>query len=430
MIKTVIAALALTLTPITALAQDVAYSQDAQASSVLEKRAGDVISLFKDEIEAQDLFTQRFLAAVPETELNGLITSLTAQFGPVVDVVEVTPKSATEAKIVLRFDRALGTGTIVISPDAPNKIEGLLLRTFDPIDDTAEKIRAELEALPGDVSVYFGPIDGNDARIAINPNKQMAIGSTFKVYLLSALTRKIQAGEAYWNDMGSPLERSYPSGMMQDWPDPAPVTLQTLATMMISISDNTATDTLLSYLGEDVVIDEMIASGHSQPQRNIPFIGTRHLFKLKGSGDALMDNYRAQNVDGKRAILGQLDNTHFDSGTVERAFADGPIALDIEWFASAHDLRRMLIHIPKTGHQVPLKIMAINPSASDNAFANYPRIYYKGGSEPGVLNFTYLLADKRGNWHVLAMSWNNPSANLDETVFELLGQRILALSVQ
>ena len=40
---------------------------------------------------------------------------------------------------------------------------------------------------------------------------------------------------------------------------------------------------------------------------------------------------------------------------------------------------------------------------------------YKGGSEPGVLNLTWLVRNRAGAWHVVTGSWNNPQALVDES---------------
>ena len=52
---------------------------------------------------------------------------------------------------------------------------------------------------------------------------------------------------------------------------------------------------------------------------------------------------------------------------------------------------------------------------------------YKGGSEPGVLNLTWLLRDEAGEWRVLSLSWNNPEAPVEAGALELIAQRILSL---
>lgn len=428
MIKYIAPALALAFAPIVAHAQDIPQSAEVKEQSPLEQRAEEVVRFFKGDGAAEDIFSSAFLKAVPAEQLNGMTDALTAQFGEIIGLEMLTAKTQYSGEIVIRFERALGTGQIAVNPEAPHKTEGLLLQKFDPLDDSLTKIKAELEALPGEVGVYFGPLDGTNPGLAINPDKQMAIGSTFKVYILSALTRRIEAGEANWDDVISITTRSFPSGMMQDWPEPAPVTLQTLATMMIAISDNTATDTLLDYLGQEAVIAEMKASGHSQPDLNVPFLQTKQLFKMKAAGEETVNAYRNGNTAQKYAVLEGIEDTQVTPAEIDAAFANGPYALDLEWFASAHDLRKMMAHLPKSGSGTQMKIMSVNRSVSSSADDIYSRIYYKGGSEPGVLNFTWLVYDKQSQPHILAMSWSNPDAVLDETTFELLAQRLLLLN--
>ena len=57
---------------------------------------------------------------------------------------------------------------------------------------------------------------------------------------------------------------------MQDWPPGAAVTVETLATLMISVSDNTATDTLIRLVGRERVEARLAASGHQPARRDAP----------------------------------------------------------------------------------------------------------------------------------------------------------------
>ena len=72
-------------------------------------------------------------------------------------------------------------------------------------------------------------------------------------------------------------------------------------------------------------------------------------------------------------------------------------------------------------------ILAVNPALPESARSDWAYVGFKGGSEPGVLNLSWLLTDKAGQDHVLTMSWNNPEMPVDDTRFELIAQRILAL---
>jgi hypothetical protein len=112
---------------------------------------------------------------------------------------------------------------------------------------------------------------------------------------------------------------------------------------------------------------------------------------------------------------------------VNAAFAKGPKAIDIEWFASPADLAKLFAHMRRTADPKAFDILAINPSATPGIKANWAYIGFKGGSEPGVLNLTWLLTDKAGKDHVLTLGWNNPAAALDQGKMEAIAQRILLL---
>ncbi|MEO9463045.1 MAG: serine hydrolase [Marinomonas sp.] len=426
MLKLIAPALALIFTPFAAIAQDVNPAEEVKAPSAVETRAADVLALIKGEQKLQDVFAPVFLNAISPEQFTGLSNQVTAQFGQPLAVENLKPFGPHKAAFDIRFETGIGRIEMALSPAAPNRITELLIRRIDPIGDDLSKITEELSALPGEVSVYFGPLDGTDPVIAINTDRQMAIGSTFKLYVLSALARKIAAGDAKWDDT-LPLTRpSFPSGMTQEWPQGSPLTLQSHAALMISISDNTTTDSLVDFLGQEFLAKEVRDSGHSQPNLNAPFLTTRQMFTLKTLEDEQLEMYRKLSVPKKQFLVQELAARDIEQDDVEKAFANGPHALDIEWFASAQDIRKLLAHMPKGGDDTSLEIMAINPSAPDTFFAAFPSIYYKGGSEPGVLNFTWLLKDKQSEWQVLTMSWNNPDAVLEEQRFELLAQRIFA----
>ena len=81
------------------------------------------------------------------------------------------------------------------------------------------------------------------------------MGSTFKLATLTALRRDIEKKKRAWTDVVTlrPEVRSLPSGILRDWPDGSPLTLYALAALMISKSDNTATDALIGLLGRDAI---------------------------------------------------------------------------------------------------------------------------------------------------------------------------------
>lgn len=395
--------------------------------TALQARAEQVVAVMNGEIAPEDVFTDGFLAAVPPAQLAEISRQLTGQFGAALSVESLDPAGGTRAALAIRMERAIARGGIAIDPTVGDRISELLFQTFDPIDDTAAKIEADLAALPGEVSYYFGPLDGSDPVLARAADRQMALGSTFKLYVLAALASEIADGKRSWDDVVTLNTRSFPSGMLQDWPENAPVTLHTLASLMISISDNTGTDRLIRLLGRDVVLQVMIDSGHSQPDLNTPFLTTRELFLLKGGDDGLAPAYSAGDAETRLAILGGLESNPASLAQINAAFAGGPLNIDVEWFASAADLLGLFAFMQATADPGAFEIMAINPSMADNARENWAYAGYKGGSEPGVLNLTWLLTDHDGRDHALVLTWNNPQASLDQTALELIAQRMLLL---
>jgi len=422
----------LALTALLVASPAIAQSENGQAQaaeqSEIEARAEQVVPLVNGEIDPQDIFTDGFLNAVPLSELTAFSQQITAQFGPAISVESLNPSDGTRAAIAIRMERAIARGGIAIDPNDDNRISELVFQTFEPINDTPAKIAADLSALPGEVTWWFGPLDGTSPIMASESDDPMALGSTFKLYVLAALARDVAQGKRNWDDvvtLGAP--RSFPSGAMQDWPADARVTLETLASMMISISDNTATDALMQVLGREAVMQAMIESGHANPLLNDPFITTREMFMLKGGPSGRLETYASGDADLRRQILAGLEENAVPVEQIQAAFSQGPIALDVEWFGSAADLRGLMAFMRETADPRAFEIMAINPSMSDNTRDRWSYAGYKGGSEPGVLNLTWLLTDAEGVDHALVLSWTNREANLDEDALELIAQRILQL---
>ncbi len=422
-----LAAIALLITPLPALAQaeEAPVAQSAE-QTVLEMRADEVVALFNGNAEPEDIFSAAFLAQVSADQFRTIAKQITGQFGSALAVETLDNPAGPRSAIAIRMERAIAKGTIGVGADG--KVNELLLQTFDPVDDSVAKIETDLEALPGEVSWWFAPLDGSAPVLSGNPEDQMALGSTFKLYVLATLAREVAEGKRAWNDTVTlPDTRSFPSGMMQDWPGNAPVTLMTLANLMISISDNTATDALIDVLGRDAIEATLVESGHSDPALNMPFMKTRDMFLLKAGTDDRLNAYREGDTGERLSILESIETPVLSLDEVSAAFAGDPIALDVEWFASAADLSALFRFMRETADPRAFEVMAINSGANEGAREGWDYIGYKGGSEPGVLNFTWLLTDEAGRDHVLVLSWNNPEANVDLSALNLIAMRILAL---
>ena len=90
----------------------------------------------------------------------------------------------------------------------------------------------------------------------------------------------------------------------------------------------------------------------------------------------------------------------------------------IEWFAAPDDLCRLMValkgHADATATAPVGEILSMNPGLPDQAGA-YKYIGFKGGSEPGVMNMTWLLQRKSDDkWLFLAVTFNDTGADIDD----------------
>jgi beta-lactamase class A len=209
----------------------------------------------------------------------------------------------------------------------------------------------------------------------------------------------------------NPAWKSLPSGVIRTWPDQTPLTLATLANEMISISDNTAADALLSIAGRDNV--EAIAP------RNRPFLSTREAFTLKDPANAaLLARYRAADPAGRRVLLPEIDQLPLPDAAI---FASGkPVATDIEWFFTPVELCTLIDGVRDLG------AMQINPGVAIKK--DWQQIAYKGGSEPGVLNLTTALTARSGRHYCVSATWNNDVPLDDKKFFALYEAALSSLA--
>ncbi len=103
----------------------------------------------------------------------------------------------------------------------------------------------------GVYAVHFG----TGREIAVNPDTRFPTASTVKLPILFALYRKVAAGQL---DLGARVtlevrHRTAGSGVLQDLDLGLQPTLHDLATLMITVSDNQATDMLYEAVGGDYI---------------------------------------------------------------------------------------------------------------------------------------------------------------------------------
>ncbi|HEY0080182.1 MAG TPA: serine hydrolase [Pyrinomonadaceae bacterium] len=401
----------------------------------VERRAQDVSALIRaNPGDYEKYFSTSFLAQVPPERLTPIFVYYYTNLGRVLKVETKTLESPLAGQFNFIFEKNASVPVnIAVDAAEPHLITGLLLGNPVSLSGSLDALAGEFKALPGESSLLIARLAGDklEPLVAHNAERPLAVGSAFKLYVLAELLRSVNKGERRWTDVVAlrPEAVSLPSGILHRWPVGSALTLQTLAALMISQSDNTATDQLLLHLGREQVERAQALAGHSKPELNMPFLSTLEMFRLKGErGGASARKYLALGVQERRAFLtGAL--TQVDKGAI--AFAGEPAYADsIEWFASASDMSRAMNWLRLSSEAEPGRqageILAINPGLAVSK-EKWKYVGYKGGSEPGVMNMTYLLQSSKGDWYALSASWNNTKAPIDESKLASLVGRAIEL---
>ena len=381
-----------------------------------------------ERLELEQHFHAAFLAKVPVDKLQSVFAELATQLANLT-IVDVQGSANALVARVAAGELKL---RISLELDAPGKqIAGLVVRrdvdTGPPIESFGDALRAA-GALAPKAQLLIASLDHGACKPLheLGGTDQLAIGSTFKLYVLLALVDRIIAGKAAWTDELAVRDdwKSLPSGMTQNEPPKTKHPLQLFAERMISISDNTAADHLLYAVGRREVEAAVRATKHAQPALDAPFLSTRELFALKLGAPAELDRYvklpeakRREHLD--KTLAGKVPKLDI-AGTWKTA----RVVDKLDWFASGEDLCRAMGTL-WTRAQNPkaaplLGILSKNPGLPLDAKV-WPYIGFKGGSEPGVINMTYLLKRDDDQWFVVTLGFNAAEGGTleDEKIFAL-----------
>jgi beta-lactamase class A len=388
---------------------------------VINTRGGDV-----SEAELREHFSLSFLAAVSPVELQQTFAAIAADGAPL-QVLQVSPSATDSALQVLADARGMQV-IISVSLEAGTGLIGGLI--FDaPVDlesgrpQSWDAVEANVANLAPRSSYLVARVEGNDCTPlhAAASDDRLALGSAFKLYVLAELSRQIEAGSLGWDTSIVIRDdlKSLPSGQLQDVPAGTELAVRDVATPMIAISDNTAADHLIDRLGRENVEAALSAFGHGAPERNTPFLGTRELFLFKlAVSDADAAAYLAADVPGRRTFLAALAGQA--PSLADAAQWVTPRRVDeIEWFASPSELCRLMaaldVRSEVPGLEPIAEVLSRNPGLPIDGAA-FPYIAFKGGSEPGVLNLTWLVHAQGGARYFVSIGLNDPGAPIaDET---------------
>jgi beta-lactamase class A len=292
-----------------------------------------------------------------------------------------------------------------------------------PADQNVDAVAAAaLDKLPGHSAFLFTELTptGPSVLYGVRQDERFAVGSSFKLFILGTLADQVNADRRGLDnvmrlraDLVGP-----PASEMASWPVDSPVTLQTLALKMISISDNTATDHLLYLLGRENIERQMAAMGDAHAEWNRPLLSTREMTMLRDKKTGLSGRaYQKLDEAARRKFLERFagvpdyEKLDFDTAAYDVA----------EWYATPLDMAHALAWLQdNTEENRPAHalrgVLAVEAKLPHDAKV-WPYVGFKGGSEDQLLAGNWLLRNANGRWYTFHVFTNNLSGKADPEPF-------------
>jgi beta-lactamase family protein len=264
------------------------------------------------------------------------------------------------------------------------------------------------------------------------------VGSSFKWYVLGTVAQQIEQGTLDWEQIVKIEDdhKSVPGGDLRYAPNGSPFTVRYLAERMIQKSDNTATDALIYLVGRENVEAMMTTMGHHDPSLNIPLFTTREFAMIKFAASAeVQQAYLAADVAERRRILTEeIDPMPYEA----LAVADNqtaPVELfTVEWFATRNDLAKAINYLRiqslKDGLKPITEVISLETQLVFNGEV-WPYVGFKGGSELGLVNGSWLMERADERWFIYSISFANGDEGLNiATIVPVMeaGRDILAVT--
>lgn len=371
-------------------------------------------------------FDATFLAAVSPTTFNEDLKAL-----HLVAPLRLTYLDAgvTASGIEGGLASAAAEYSFVIAVNSSGLISGLRFAPSPALPTAPASwagLDAQLHSLAPDVSFEAATVSPPSTAGApgtchilnsVSPTTARPLGSMLKLYVLSTVASDVRSGRLSWGQRVQ-LEgdlRSLPSGFLQIMPAGSSYTVSQLAQIMMPGSDNTAADRLIALVGRTAVERE-VATTSAHASLDQPFLRTRELFVLKYADyPKYADAYLRLPAAKRTAYLDNvIDRVPLSTVDLSAAASAGPRDIgSIEWFASPSDICALYSQLYADASSPSLAPLSTALSYNDGEIAlsrsTWPLIWYKGGSEPGVLTLSYLARNADGTVAVVVVELSDPA---------------------
>lgn len=247
--------------------------------------------------------------------------------------------------------------------------------------------------------------DGRCVKVAgTNVDESLPLASIFKLYVLLAVGRAVNAGTLDWDDplLITKESKAVGSAGFDKLPPGSHVSVRDAAQQMISASDNMATDLLMAALGPGAVERALAAAGHHDPASMTPFPNTHELFSIGWGKPDVREDWKTAPPEQRAEMLRKTNILPYEPDPMRTRTPASPYG--VEWYGSAMDICRVHAALQATavGRAAPVADILSATPGIDLDRATFPYIAAKGGNLPGDLTFSWYARDRSGQGWVMS----------------------------
>ncbi|MEO7432859.1 MAG: serine hydrolase [Dokdonella sp.] len=385
--------------------------------------------------------TQAFFQSLRTSYPNAIIRDVVAVTPVQVTVVIARPDLSTPFGFLNLEARYSGAHGIVLF--GVSNYSGSVQYAEDQGLDLAQSV-AKFGTLSGAPAILVGRIGANDqctALAELNSSQLRATASIFKLWVLAGLGRGIAQGIIGAEESITLAASQIASGgTINGEPLGTIFSLSDMATLMIGISDNTATDHVHHRVGRAAIDQAIDAYGVAQPSVLKPLLDISEQFHLfftfpLATAQAYVDGTepdQQQFIDEEIVPLGPYVP---GSG----AYSNTGLLTSGSWRATPMDICRAFAHhrhLPQGSDAIALVDRALSAQSAQPEVRNaWDRVWYKGGSLASsdgyhVLTHAWMLQNSGEDPYVVIAMSNSDTGGIDPYKVQSITGRILQLLAQ
>ena len=344
-----------------------------------------------------DFFNNNLRVNFPNAEIIDLVTMT-----PVGAVVVIDGETGPDSSGFLQIN-SLYSGTEPISFLQVQNFFGTVQFPEDQLLDLQQAVD-KFENLNPQSSIFVGYIDQQGQCQPIQQRQASitrGLGSIFKMWVLGGVAAELSQNQINADDVVELVaEELGAGGTININPLGTLFTVQDMATLMMGISDNSATDHLHELVGRNLIGQIVEDFAVADPDLLRPFLNISEQFHVFSRFDLpTAQSY----VNGTEAFQQQFLVNQIEplgSSVPEfYPFLHEDIITNGTWAASPIDICQTLAGLYNTGEQNDAFATIDTAMGSTAAFPNirhaWDRVWYKGGS----------LASSADDLHILANAW-------------------------